>query len=275
MSGSPAYNKPQLQNLLKDIVASGCERGEDDQIIYGKMRALVYPITNQKENENTQDKESSMCTSAYQQKECEKIKEKDKCSSPVLLKKRELSDDADDDTKVTNKKRNFSGDDANDIKVTNKKAKRHEQIVKADNQNGKAAEKGNYNTNVFDLSALVSRAQRRAKEIVNQLPLEHERPIPLDTLLVVGGSEGSITGALATYENYSNGACAIAAVNAYFHYKVDFMPSFPNRRHSSVWLKDNARFLTHPLKPKISTCLTPIFWKIATEELFRRWKTLW
>jgi hypothetical protein len=50
------------------------------------------------------------------------------------------------------------------------------------------------------------------------------------------------------------------------------MPSFPNRRHSSVWLKDNARFPTHPLKPKISTCLTPIFWKIAKEELFRRWK---
>ncbi len=87
MSGPPAYNKPQLQNQLKDIVASGCERGEDDQIIYGKMRALVFPITNQKESENTQDKESSMCTSAYQQKECEKIKEKDKCSSPVLLKK--------------------------------------------------------------------------------------------------------------------------------------------------------------------------------------------
>ena len=72
------------------------------------------------------------------------------------------------------------------ITVTNKKAKRHDQIVKADNQNGKAAEKGNYNTNVFDLSALVSRAQHQAKEIANQLPLEHERPIQLDTLLDVG-----------------------------------------------------------------------------------------
>jgi ubiquinone/menaquinone biosynthesis C-methylase UbiE len=166
MAGPPAYNKPALQNQLKDIVANGCEKQEDDVSIYQKMRALVFP---EEKKETIQDQSGSLDVVTSEATSSSSLKSK---RSASLEEKKQVEKEAE---KVTEKEEN---------QLKKKKPKEEDGI-------------NNYNTSVFNTSALLSRAERRAKEIVNLLPTVSERPIRFDTLLDVGGSEGSITGALA------------------------------------------------------------------------------